>query len=473
MKTTKKLDVSRRDFLKWSALAGTSALIASCAPAPAAEPAAEAASAAADSGAAASEATPIRFSTWWGTFWNDYAPLIEEKTNTLATLESTPWSEYHDKLKLQLASGTAADVIMIANVFMGDFWTANQLQPFDDHLVIHNFDASKYYWDPVEVGGYQGEILGLDQYVAHPCIFHVNKTLTDELGLTDTLPQFGSDNFDEWQFDDLVAFCEAVAENSAGMENEIWSIAGPLMSGWSYCTKHFVYGNNGQQFDTWWYEGDETTCLLDSPESIEAITKTIDLTLQGHTYLEAVAGPIEGGTYRAGRAALALAPVGLTLYPSDSLDFEKAYIHAPWFKQRAIHTTGDFLTVNKSSEVLDAAMDYAITQIIDEDVGRQFVQTSGLSPAYNSAQYYGELEDGSEIQSVAGIHLSRWEGFSAYPEQAAASIHYPGHDGFKAAAYMRDTLRSAFEAALIGESEAGVAVTEAVADINAELAAKS
>ena len=118
-------------------------------------------------------------------------------------------------------------------------------------------------------------------------------------------------------------------------------------------------------------------------------------------------------------------------------------------------------------------MDYAITQIIDEDVGRQFVQTSGLSPAYNSGLYYAELEEGSEIQAVAGIHLSRWEGFSAYPEQAEASIHYPGHDGFKAAAYLRDTLRTAFEAALIGERDAAEAVTEAVADINAELEAKS
>ena len=471
MKTKNGVDVSRREFLKWSALAGTGAVIASCAPAPAAEPAAEEESMA--GGEAASEATPIRFSTWWGTFWNDYAPIIEEKTNTKATLESTPWSEYHDKLKLQLAGGTAADVIMVANVYQGDFWTSGQLHPFDDYLVIHNFDESKYYWDAVEVGGYKGEIIGLDQYVAHPCIFHVNKSLTDEMGLTDSLPEFGDDNFDEWQIDDLVAFCEAASEAGAGMEDQVWPIAGPLMSGWSYCTKHFVYGNGGQQFDTWWYEGDETTCLLDSEESLEAISKVIDLTLQGHTYLEAVAGPIEGGTYRAGRAALALAPVGLTLYPSASLDFEKSYIHAPWFKQRAIHTTGDFLTVNKNSEVLDAAMDYAITQIIDEDVGRQFVRTSGLSPAYNSGLYYGELEEGSEIQAVAGIHLSRWEGFSAYPEQAEASIHYPGHDGFKAAAYLRDTLRTAFEAALIGERDAAEAVVEAVADINAELEAKS
>ncbi len=473
MKTTEKLNVSRRDFLKWSAVAGTGALLASCASAPTSAPAQEEASSETQAGAPAAEATPIRFSTWWGTFWNDYAPIIEEKTNTQATLESTPWSEYHDKLKLQLAGGTAADVMMIANVFMGDFWTASQLRPFDDHLVVRNFDASKYYWDPVEVGGYQGEILGLDQYVAHPCVFHVNKTLTDELGLTDTLPEFGKDNFDEWQWDDLVAFCQAATQTNADGQTETWAIAGPLMSGWSYCTKHFVYGNDGQQFDTWWYEGDEAECQLDSPEALEAITETIDLTLQGYTYLEAVAGPIEGGTYRAGRAALTLAPVGLTLHRSDQLDFEKTYIHAPWFKQRAIHTTGDFLTVNKASKAPDAAMDYAITQIIDEDVGRQFIRTMGLAPAYNGKLYYDELEDGTEVKTVVGIHLSRWEGFSAYPEQAKASIHYPGHDGFKAAAFLRDTLRSAFEAALIGEKPTEQAVTEAVADINAELAAKS
>ena len=94
-------------------------------------------------------------------------------------------------------------------------------------------------------------------------------------------------------------------------------------------------------------------------------------------------------------------------------------------------------------------------------------------PAYNGDLYYGELEDGSEIQAVAGIHLSRWEGFSVYPEQAKASIHYPGHDGFKVAAYMRDTLGSAFEAALIGDAPAEQSVAEAVADINAELEAKS
>ena len=471
MDPTKRVDVSRREFLKWSALAGTGAVIASCAPAPAAEPAAE--EAAADSAAAVSEATPIRFSTWWGTFWNDYAPIIEEKTDTQATLESTPWSEYHDKLKLQLAGGTAADVMMIANVFQGDFWTSNQLHPFDDYLPVYDFNPDNYYWDAVEVGGYKGEVLGLDQYVAHPVVFHGNKTLTDELGVTDMLPQFGQDDYDTWQFDDLVAFCETVAEASAGMEDQIWTLGGPLIGSWGYGSKHWVYGNGGQQFDTWWYEGDETKCLLDSEESLEAITKVIDLTHQGHTYLESIAGPIEGGTYRAGRAVFAMGPVGLTLWTSDSLDFEKVYIHTPWFQQRAIHTTGDFLTVNKSSEVLDSAMAYAITQITDEDVGTQFIRTMGLAPSYNGLHYYEGLEEGSEAKEVVGIHLSRWEGFSAYPEQAEASIHYPGHDGFKVPAFLRDTLRAAFQAAIIGEREAADAVSEAVADINAELEAKS
>ena len=106
MKTMKKRNVSRRSFLQWSALAGAGALIASLRTARQASRAQEEAASDAEAGAPASEATPIRFSTWWGTFWNDYAPIIEEKTNTKATLESTPWSEYHDKLKLQLAGGT-------------------------------------------------------------------------------------------------------------------------------------------------------------------------------------------------------------------------------------------------------------------------------------------------------------------------------------------------------------------------------
>jgi ABC-type glycerol-3-phosphate transport system substrate-binding protein len=165
-------------------------------------------------------------------------------------------------------------------------------------------------------------------------------------------------------------------------------------------------------------------------------------------------------------------PVGRTLWPSEQLDFEKTQFHHAFLKDRALHTTGDFLTVNKNSEVLDAAMSYAITQIVAEDVGQKFIVTMGLAPSYNGLERYEELDEG-ETKDVLGVHLSRWEGFSQYPEKADATIHYPGHDGFKIAAYFRDTLNAALEAALLEEATVEEAVTDAVADINAELAAES
>ena len=468
---TKESKLSRREFLELAGTLGAGAVLASCAPEPAKTPAAEPTKTV--EVPAVHTPTPIRFSSWWGDFWYDYAPLLEEKTNTKVTFESYPWQEYHEKIKLQMAAGEAPDIMMINNINMGDFWPSGQLLPLNDYLVPPRFDASKYYWDPVDVGGYQGEILGLDQYVAQPCVLHINKTLTDELGLTETLPEFGKDNFDEWRYDDFVEFCEAATQVKANGEVETWAIGCPMMGYWNYCTKWAVYSNGGQQYDVWWFQGDETKCLLDSPESIEAISKQIDLTLEGYAYLESAAGPIEGGCFQTGRAAAYLGPPGSQFLPSKDLDFEKTYIHAPWFKQRTVHTTGDFLCVNKASKNREAAVDWLITQITDPDVGRKFMQTMGLAPSYNGKMYYDELEEGTELKTLVGIHLSRWEGFSDYPEQAKATIHYPGHEGFIVSAFLRDTMDTAIEAALIGEKTAEQAVREAVAEINAELAAKS
>jgi len=52
------------------------------------------------------------------------------------------------------------------------------------------------------------------------------------------------------------------------------------------------------------------TWLLDTEESLEAISKALDLTLQGHTYLEAVAAPIEGGPTGRGGLRLRLRRLG-------------------------------------------------------------------------------------------------------------------------------------------------------------------
>jgi len=419
------------------------------------------------------EPTKLRLGHWWGDSWDYVNEIAQEKTNTIVTIEPTAGAEYADKMLLGLAAGTAPDLIFWGNSEFYKLWPTGRLLPFDDYLEPNNFDVSKHYWDPVVVGGYKGKILGLDLHMAQGKGIFVNKTLTDELGISDMLPMFGQDNFDTWHYEDLVEFCQAAEQRRSDGTVDRYGLGNSMMFRWDFDTRIFVYSNGGQQFDIWWYEGDETKCLLDSPEAIEAISKMVDLTRQGYTYYDP--GNVwDSAAYKSGERAVAHWHFMCTVaIPQDSIPFEQIYLHEPWFTKRAASVSGDCITVNKDTKYPDVAMTYAIANVADVDVGRAYIRKIGIPPAYDPKTRFDELEEGSPEWVTSGIVLSRWEGYSEYPEHAKDAIHYPGHTGFKAPDFVRETMRSALEAALAGQVPTEKAVKDAVAEINKELAART
>ncbi len=417
------------------------------------------------------EPTEIRFSTWWGDFWKAYSPMVEEKTNTKALYEFTPWAQYHDKLILQLASGDAPDVPMWSGHLAGTFFPTGTLASLDDYLKAVNFDADKWYWDPWQAGGYQGKVYALDTYIAHPVVFHVNTTLTDELGLTDQLPVWDSPMYDEWHWDDLLAFIDQIEEARAGGETDAWPVGFGLS--WGYGSKMPVFSNNAVSYDTtpnWDFE--ESKCLLDSPEAIEVFEAFVNLHLNKQTPTAADQKAVPGGLFRAGKLVMTSGPVGITAIPSATVDFDMTEIFLPWWKQRTMHVGQDYHSVHAKSKVLDAAYDYAYTQVTDGEVGIKFVLATGLAQPFNAISTMQSLPDSFYGKTTSAIQTSRWAPASLVPEKSEA-FHYPIHDGAKAPEFLVKTISTALQSAGLGKQPTDVAIKEAVAKINAELDTKN
>src|SRR5262245_7038550 len=64
----------------------------------------------------------LSLSHWWGEQWAHWLPLMEEKTGIAVREERTPYGEYPQKVLTQIASGTAADLIVLEASNNGDFF---------------------------------------------------------------------------------------------------------------------------------------------------------------------------------------------------------------------------------------------------------------------------------------------------------------------------------------------------------------
>jgi multiple sugar transport system substrate-binding protein len=262
--------VSRREFLKLTALtaAGSAALVACAPPAPATAPA-ETAAPAADAPAAAEapsgEKKTLVFSsyTWSGyeaamrdviAGWNADHPDVEVEQQYIA-------EDYWTKLQTQIAGGTPPDVgisdygRMIVYAKDGVLLNITELIARDSFPMDKMFPAAvaQYRWakGDFDSGGDGGDMYGLPSD-AQSHIIAYNKTMFDDAGVA--YPT------DDWTWDDLVEMGKAITkpdENKWGMQ--VISPMGVFTKG------NFLFSAGGAN-----HSPDYKKSLVDSPESIEA-----------------------------------------------------------------------------------------------------------------------------------------------------------------------------------------------------------
>jgi len=457
--------LNRRDFLRLSAVGAGSVALAACA-VPAAAPASSDQTATGASDAPAQAATEVRFTHWWGEQFQHYIPLLEEKTGIKAVEEPSPYSGYFEKLLTQLVAGVGPDFMLLdANEF-GQFWPSGTVAPVDDYLAAASVDMTKWNVPQNEENGWEGKVMGLSLFTMQDLILHVNKDLADEAGMTADLPVWGSDNFDNWTWDDLVEWAKKGTKVSADGTVEQYGLS-TNVAGFYDLHRTLIASNGGAILDDEW-NFQETTSLVNSPEVVAALQVLVDaVTVHNIAPTPDAAQAIQGGAYRAQRAVCDINWSTPSAYP-DNVGFEQTYAHLP-FLQKRVHAYGaNCLSLNAASSNLEAAGTWMTTFCVDDDVRTEFLQISSV-PAYDPLPIVEASPEGRP-KTIALINLSRIAGMSTIPEHTEDVANYPRWYGSKAPQFMRDTLAAAMQSVVIGSASLQQAMDDAKAKIDAELA---
>jgi multiple sugar transport system substrate-binding protein len=275
MKKDNKL--SRRDFLRTSALAGVGLALVACAPPPAGSGQAQAGGAAAP----AKEATTIRWMSRAGQENNVQIQkhmddvFSAKNPNIKVAVEPAP-DGFIDKLLAQMVAGTAVDIFEAwGNIFFN--WTERDLlldvQSFVDRDLKEEQvkDYNDFQWTGLQM---QGKRIGMPLYI-NVMTVTVNKDLFEKYGV-DLPPEDG-----KWTHDDYAAMAKKLtdAARKAGNENQ-WGGWKPAWSWDRFWNTVYMFGGAivDQKYGT--------KCMMDSKESQAGFQWMYDQIWKANTFAQ-------------------------------------------------------------------------------------------------------------------------------------------------------------------------------------------
>ncbi len=250
--------LSRRDFLRTSALASVGLALVACAPA--AAPAAPAAG-----GAAAAPAADVTTIRWMSRASAEENTIMQKhmdevfsakNANIKVSIEPAP-DGFEQKLLAQMVAGTAVDIFEAwGNIFFN--WTERDLlldvQPMVDRDLKDDQvkDYNDFQWQGLQM---QGKRIGMPLYI-NVMTVTVNKDLFEKYGV-DLPPEDG-----KWTHDDYAVMAQKLTDGArkAGNENQ-WGGWKPAWSWDRFWNTVYMFGGGivDQKYGT--------KCLMDTKES--------------------------------------------------------------------------------------------------------------------------------------------------------------------------------------------------------------
>ncbi len=249
-------EVSRRQFLQWSAVAtGSLALAACAAPAPASTDAADTASASDDQ--AMAEALDLTLlslkGTGWPTFNNLIVETFQEQTGHSGTLQEAQWP-IRDTVIPAIAAGTPPDVVhdmgkMSGALYIeGAYLTLNDLvdtAPFSaDDFISADIDSLTFFSDIKKIPFWHNTV--------PIAVMAYRKDFLDEVGVAYPSTEDGFDTYaDLWEWAQKLQ----VQDASGAITRWGWDHIGLTWAGFS------VLGGVLDQGSHWWDEGTQQFTL--------------------------------------------------------------------------------------------------------------------------------------------------------------------------------------------------------------------
>ena len=220
------------------------------------QPAAESAGSG-DAPAPSQEMTTVRYAQVIGPLDKQVEMFNEQSDTVKVEFELVPWGEHADKLLIDVAAGTAPDLWFIG----GPWWiqikrkkVALSISNFldsDPNVVMDDFEfPADSDWGMID-----GEIYGLPTNSVILRGLAYNENLFEAAGLD--LPN------EDWTLADVAA-----AGPQLNRGEESFALPAPLLAGDLYLTT--IWQNGGHIINE-----DETKCLLDQPEAVEAVEQLV------------------------------------------------------------------------------------------------------------------------------------------------------------------------------------------------------
>jgi multiple sugar transport system substrate-binding protein len=226
--------ISRRDFLRTTAIGAVGLTMAACAtpaaPAPAPAPAAQTG----DSGAAAPSAEKVtitfhaRIGQQEDTLYDMMMPkFMDENPNIEIVRESFPGAEFQTKVSTMLAGGTLGDAIWSAlgGATIYFQWAQGTIAPIDALVESAGVDLNEWYEGCINAITMEGNLLGLP-FKAHPgwAVTYYNASAYEEVGLD--VPTA------DWTLDDQIEYAKALHKTEGDRVVRFGYLPGALENAW-------------------------------------------------------------------------------------------------------------------------------------------------------------------------------------------------------------------------------------------------
>lgn len=384
--TTNRL--SRRNFLRASTLATVGAVMAACAPAPAAKP--EEASPA-EGNEAASGAVKLRLLTWEGgeglQLLKDIVSQFSSENPNIQIEVSTPAGDYYTVLQTQVAAGDPPDLIQIGEAYLPPWAEKGTLLPLDDYLSSDPDGKLDDFYKPIiKVFQHKGKTYVLPKDFVTWALFY-NKSLFDKAGLA-----YPDENWTEDQYREAAQ--KLTITDDSGNVTQYGQL---VDTGW------------GNYFPMMWQHGgqylnaDLNKCLLDSPETIEAWQLWADMISKDKSAPTPVVATQAGLGFETGKVAMQI--MGSYMVPGFQkiTEFEWDIAHKPVGpKGRSSILYGSGFGISSKSKSPDQAWQFVkfMTYLGSEKLAAQgFSIPSRKSVATKPGVYIGaEKTKGKNVQ---------------------------------------------------------------------------
>ena len=205
-----------------------------------------------------SEEEMQKVTIWMGSWWEDQIPTIVEaykevKPNVELIIEALPVNGYVDKAVTTILGGGGPDILAVDVTQMGTLVDKNLLAPWDDQ--IQDMDLSDFA-SVIEGCRFDNVYYGLP-YRTSASIMLYNKTMFDAAGVP--YPEEG------WTYEDMLEIARQLTIPGEQYGLGI-AVSNSDPSNVFTCLTPIVWAFGGDFLNE-----DQTVCVLNTPEAIEAI----------------------------------------------------------------------------------------------------------------------------------------------------------------------------------------------------------